>query len=1332
MNKSNRFLLTLIGSLFFLNHAMAQTVSYRYFRWIPTEFRDLSQGTPSNMGTHISEFEFLIGGSRIPGATVTQIDGANGGGEGPQNVYDGSVDTKWFDFERQPLIFDFGSEVSIDGYRWATANAANWRDPIRWILEGSDDLTNWILIDDRDNADQDVTTARMTFIPELSLNSAVQVDFTITFNGLTGSSVVVPAGGGQVTLNWTIANASSATLSGVTNPPNPLTVTSVTDSPTATTTYTLTASTGENVVTREVIAFFGDTDPVVINEFLTDGSRDSLCDEDGNSSDWIELFNPNPVVVGVGGISLTNDPTNSNTWPIPAGTTIAPGGYLTIFASGKNRNDSDSELHTDFTLDSTPGRLALLDSDGSTVLQQINYPQQQQDVSYGSAGSGFNFFFDPTPGAENTTAPGLLAPAVQILEPSQSFASSLAIPLATSSPSAQIFYTLDGSIPVQGTNDTFTYNGSPIAVAFSTTIRARAYQSGFAPGPVSTESYLRIDDNVTSRTHELPVIVIDNFNGGALGTDGAESASLAIFEPDTTSGMTDLLASPTLSNRVEVDILKSAGDAKLGYKLRFREQGTDESTERELLGLSTDTEWLLDAPFAFDRTLLRFPFIHQLSNDVGINAPRTRLVEVYFNTAGNVDTADYRGIYSLQESVTRNPERVAIERLEKFDRAAPEIDGGYILRIGQPEAGDVGFRSAQDQPGAVNNDARPFYTFVDPPESELDQSQSDYIRGYIDDLEAALFGPDFTDPVNGYRQFLDVESAIDFHILTAFAKDPDSQRLKAFLVKNRGERLKFGPISNMERGFSPNTDDRSADPEGWDPVGLQSRAWVSLRGYHWWGRLFLDPDFVQAYNDRWEELRQGEFSNTNLLARVDGLSERIEDFQARNFSAFPQNQPEIRDFSANGLSGWEAELSHFSVWLTRRADWMDLQLITVRPPNLDVGRSVAMNETVNLGPDGGVLYYTTNGSDPREPGGEIQSGAVSLATPGTLPITETTTIFARSRNGSGIWSAPRISTFVIGDIASPGSLLISEIMYHPAAPTGAETNVGGIPTTDTDFEYLELRNVSNQTIDLSGVTISRAIEHTFANGVTLASNASLLLVKNLAAFQARYPGVTPLAAWDSGDLDDAGERIIVTATDGMLLADFSYDNEEDEGWPLAAAGNGASLTIDQPSNSTNPNLPSAWRASVSDTGSPGVSFVDFCEEWKSTFFTTAQMNDPSVSGDGADPDNDGISNLLELGLGQSPLERNDPPLITATVEDLRVGGVTGPYFTISFIRRQAVGGLEVVPAFSNDLEDPWVRDAVFISSRDLGNGSEEVVYRDNQMLPSLGIKRFARIEVQKN
>ncbi|NQV14205.1 CotH kinase family protein [bacterium] len=144
--------------------------------------------------------------------------------------------------------------------------------------------------------------------------------------------------------------------------------------------------------------------PLVINEFLTQNDNVNT-DENGEYDDWVEIFNPDEEDINLSGLYLTDDPSNLTKWQFPfAGVMLAAGEYLLVWC------DEDQEqpgLHANFKLSASGEYIALVASDGMSIIDGMYFGEQQPDVSYGRFPNGsdsWSFFAEPTPGAANTTS----------------------------------------------------------------------------------------------------------------------------------------------------------------------------------------------------------------------------------------------------------------------------------------------------------------------------------------------------------------------------------------------------------------------------------------------------------------------------------------------------------------------------------------------------------------------------------------------------------------------------------------------------------------------------------------------------------------------------------------------------------------------------------------------------------------------------------------------------------------------------------------------------------------------------------------------------------------
>jgi hypothetical protein len=145
---------------------------------------------------------------------------------------------------------------------------------------------------------------------------------------------------------------------------------------------------------------------VIVSEFGA-VNKDVLFDEDGDSSDWIELYNPTRVPMSLEGWYLTDDADDPAKWRLPS-VILEAGEFLTVFASEKDRRDPAANLHTNFKLDAEGEYLALIQEDGSTVAfaYEPDFGVQYRDISFGVVQQGSAAVF-----AEPTSPAKLLIPS---------------------------------------------------------------------------------------------------------------------------------------------------------------------------------------------------------------------------------------------------------------------------------------------------------------------------------------------------------------------------------------------------------------------------------------------------------------------------------------------------------------------------------------------------------------------------------------------------------------------------------------------------------------------------------------------------------------------------------------------------------------------------------------------------------------------------------------------------------------------------------------------------------------------------------------------------------
>ena len=755
----------------------------------------------------------------------------------------------------------------------------------------------------------------------------------------------------------------------------------------------------------------------------------TLSDGDGRFSDWIEIHNPTIDAIDLSGWHLTDNAANLDKWTFPSlpQSVVSAGGYLVVFASGQSTEtyvDGSGNLHTDFRLSGSGEYLGLVDSSLAIVHDYApEFPSQTADISYGLQESGgeydlaqLKYFSVPTPGQDNGQGAG----QVVYSHTSNTFSTNFNLTLTTANPAAAIRYTTDGAIPdVQSA----LYTG-PIAVSTSTRIRAAVFESGVIQGPTESESFIKLDSSLTNFQgtgspfeSNLPLIVFDSFADPRIDSESNDFVpASAVFIDPGADGTTVITDDPEFGGRTGMHIRgrSSQGWAKRQYALEiWGEEHSDTSIlpgsqtddlDVSLFGLPAESDWVLNGPFS-DKTQLNNYLTFKWAREMGILAPRTKLVEVFVNAnGGTVDyDTDYRGTYVLMEKIKVGENRVDITELQPTDLSEPAITGGYVWKKDktEPSQGDIWWTSSR----GVN------YRSVEPAEDDTAPAavaQRNWLINHLNEFEIVLYGPNFQDPTTGYSKYIDVDSWVNMWIAAEMTKNVDGFRLSTYFYKDRGGKIVQGPIWDYNLSLSnASFANRSSFPDGWlhDAYSNDGNINNDSDVYPYWRRLFQDPEFVQKVVDRWQELRATVLHTTKIEADIEAavavLTNGNADPQAgvhtdpvsRNFSrwtgvsgsgvdgvpipygtdtyhwpnaffyrtsgakigSFPDNSP----VGTGSPQSYNDYIDIMKWFVGERFDWIDRQYVESPKISVDGTR-------VTITVPQGDIYYTLDGIDPRK------------------------------------------------------------------------------------------------------------------------------------------------------------------------------------------------------------------------------------------------------------------------------------------------------------------------------------------------------------------------------
>ena len=218
-------------------------------------------------------------------------------------------------------------------------------------------------------------------------------------------------------------------------------------------------------------------------------NTNTIVDYYGETSDWVELFNSSAISKSLQGCYLSDDADELDKWKFPD-IVIPAGGFLLVWASGKDIICSNGEVHTNFKIKSSGEVIFLVYPDGTTILDQSPAQALQADISFGhkpNNNSDCFFFTEATPGEQNITT-GFLNVA---LAPSFSYnrgfyTSAISLVLTAENNQDVIHYSLDGSEP---TPNSVIYS-DPIIINQTTPVRVKVFRDGAIPSRICTNTYL--------------------------------------------------------------------------------------------------------------------------------------------------------------------------------------------------------------------------------------------------------------------------------------------------------------------------------------------------------------------------------------------------------------------------------------------------------------------------------------------------------------------------------------------------------------------------------------------------------------------------------------------------------------------------------------------------------------------------------------------------------------------------------------------------------------------------------------------------------------------------
>jgi len=323
----------------------------------------------------------------------------------------------------------------------------------------------------------------------------------------------------------------------------------------------------------------------------------------------------------------------------------------------------------------------------------------------------------------------------------------------------------------------------------------------------------------------------------------------------------------------------SQGYAKKSYGLTL-------DSPFSMAGLHPGAHWVLNAAY-IDRSLMRHKLAYDLFMSLGAtNQPRhassSRFVEVYLNRK-------YNGVYLLMERVDWR--LLKLHPFNSNDTTHACIYKAVDHSANFAQAGHPGYEQREPDP------------LQSPYWGPLDRFDR-FVSSTSDDA--------FFNPENGIAVRLDLENAIDFHLLVLLTYNLDGIDKNFIIARD------WKAADAIPKFFFVPWDYDGTFGRNWDSSAVPATGWLSN---HLFDRLLSRPDYGRKFAARWKQLRAGPFSATAIRSRIDANVKALGPAADRNFRRWPVAQGPYRD-----RVGFVEDIAEMKSWTDARLAWLDDQI----------------------------------------------------------------------------------------------------------------------------------------------------------------------------------------------------------------------------------------------------------------------------------------------------------------------------------------------------------------------------------------------------------------------
>ncbi|MDL2213292.1 CotH kinase family protein [Bacteroides sp. OttesenSCG-928-J23] len=344
--------------------------------------------------------------------------------------------------------------------------------------------------------------------------------------------------------------------------------------------------------------------------------------------------------------------------------------------------------------------------------------------------------------------------------------------------------------------------------------------------------------------------------------------------------------------------IRGRGNASWGFDKKPYRMKLKEKTN--LLGNpAKEKSWTLINNHG-DKTLMRNLIAFDLSR---------RLELAYTSVGMPVDVilnGEYKGCYQLCDQIQVATGRVEID---KKTGTFIEIDA---------------YASSEPEGEWFSSNPKNIPVTIKHPEDDVLKERYNSIKSHFGQMVASVFAANYTDPIQGFRRYIDTESFIRHFLVGEISGNTDTYWSVYMYRKNDKEDTYYtGPVWDFDLAFE--NDNRTYPINNkYNWIHMYGSAAEGMRDFM--NRLRQDKAFANDIKTIYAKYRDsGALSAEALIATVDKYEEEMNRSQRLNFMRWPiLNQMIHQNFQA--LGSYSAEVDVLRQYITKRMEWMDKKL----------------------------------------------------------------------------------------------------------------------------------------------------------------------------------------------------------------------------------------------------------------------------------------------------------------------------------------------------------------------------------------------------------------------